>query len=224
MPEKYKTVPHILAALNQSLVPETTVVFDHSMPGHVLQTDSWSPFRTQLSLLVSTRLSLPGRAVHSVPGGVTVWTSLIAPIMPDTHLCLQGQSPVGWGRAKPAREEAASWVNQGLLWQKVRERQGGPRTRMPRVFQSIPDRLLQAARQRTSVCTPENERYLSSLTSMSGKKKDYRMKHRTFLKIWLCHFCLEMSIFPVAYGLIQNRRWAFRHCPISSSIMYHSFQ
>ena len=40
MPEKYKTVPHILAALNQSLVPETTVVFDHSMPGHVLQTDS----------------------------------------------------------------------------------------------------------------------------------------------------------------------------------------
>lgn len=77
---KYKTVPQVLAAFNWSLVPETTVVFDHSMPGHVLQTvtpDHISGLSSN-SLLVSTCPSLPSRAVHSLPSGITRMNSPIA--------------------------------------------------------------------------------------------------------------------------------------------------
>lgn len=42
---------------------------------------------------------------------------------------------------------------------------------------------------------------------MSGMERDQRMKQRALLKFWPCHFCLENSTFPVAYGIEYICRW-----------------
>lgn len=66
-----KTVPHVLAALNLSPVPETTRVLDHRRPGCVSQAAA----SDLVPGSAPTASWPPSRAAHTLPGDITVLIS-----------------------------------------------------------------------------------------------------------------------------------------------------